>query len=189
MKSLPVLLLWLVCCTAGMAAEQYTLDAAHSQMTFRVHQFVTVVTGKFTDFSGTVTFDSARPESSRVEATILVKSIDTGIAERDHHLLAADFFDEAKYPTISFRSHSVQLIGERAADVRGDLTMHGKTRPVVIHVELVSPAKSTSDGLSWQVTAHLRRSEFGLRWNPVIEAASGIGDDIDIQMRIITPAR
>jgi hypothetical protein len=60
---------------------------------------------------------------------------------------------------------------------------------VVIHVELVSPAKSTSDSLAWKVTAHLRRSEFGLRWNPVIEAASGIGDDIDIQMRIITPAR
>jgi polyisoprenoid-binding protein YceI len=189
MKSLPVLLLWLVCRTAGMAAEQYTLDAARSQVTFRVHQFVTVVTGKFTDLSGTVTFDSARPESSRVEATILVKSIDTGIAARDHHLLAADFFDEAKYPTISFKSDSVQLIGEQAADVRGDLTMHGKTRPVVIHVELVSPAKSTSDSLSWKVTADLRRSEFGLRWNPVIEAASGIGDDIDIQMRIITPAR
>ncbi len=175
-------MLWLVCRTAGMAAEQYTLDAARSQVTFRVHQFVTVVTGKFTGLSGTVTFDSARPESSRVEATILVKSIDTGIAARDHH-------DEAKYPSISFKSDSVQLIGEQAADVRGDLTMHGKTRPVVIHVELVSPAKSTSDSLAWKVTAHLRRSEFGLRWNPVIEAASGIGDDIDIQMRIITPAR
>jgi polyisoprenoid-binding protein YceI len=189
MKSLPVLLLWLVCHTAGIAAEQYTLDATRSQMTFRVRQFVSVVTGKFTDYTGTVTFESAHPESSRVEATILVKSIDTGIAARDHHLLAADFFDEAKYPTISFKSNSVQLVGEQAADVHGDLTMHGKTRPVVVHVELLSPAKSNSDTLSWKVTARLRRSEFGLRWNPVIEAASGISDDIDIQMRVATPAR
>ena len=188
MTSLRVLLLWLVCHAVAVAADQYTLDAARSQVTFRVRQYVTTVTGKFTDFSGTVTFDSARWESSRVEASILVKSIDTGIAERDHHLLAADFFDEAKYPTISFKSSSVQLTGERAADVRGDLTMHGKTRQVVIHVELLSPARTTNEALSWKITAHLRRSDFGLRWNPVIEAASGIGDDIDIQMRINTPA-
>jgi len=59
------------------------------------------------------------------------------------------------------RVPSVHLIGEHAADVHGDLTMHGMTRPVVIHVELLSPAKSTSDTLSWKITAHLRRSEFG----------------------------
>lgn len=174
--------------SAGVAAEQYTLDAAHSQLSFRVRQYGSVVTGKFTDFSGTVTFDSAQLERSRVEATISVKSIDTGIAARDHHLLAADFFDVDRYPAISFRSTSVQWIGERAADVPGDLTMHGKTLPVVIRVELLSPAKSGVDPLSWKVTGHLRRSEFGLRWNPVIEAASGISDDIDIQMRIVTPS-
>lgn len=188
MKSLPVLLLWLVCHTTGVAAEQYTLDAAHSQVTFRVRQFVSIVTGKFTDFSGTVAFDPARPEESRVEATIPLKSIDTGISTRDHHLLAADFFDAEKYPTIVFKSTSVHLTGERAADVHGDLTMHGMTRPVVIRVELLSPVKSTGDTLSWKITAQLRRSEFGLRWNPVIETASGISDDIDIQMRILTLA-
>ena len=189
MNGFRVLLLWLFSSGAAIGAEQYALDAAHSQLTFRIRQYVSVVTGKFTDFSGTVTFDSARPERSQVEATIPLKSIHTGIAARDHHLLAADFFDADKYPTISFRSNSVQLIGEGAADVHGDLTMHGKTLPVSIRVELVSPAKNGSDPLSWKVTAHLRRSEFGLRWNSVVEAASGISDDIDIQMRILTPAR
>jgi polyisoprenoid-binding protein YceI len=189
MKGFPVLLLGLVLTAAANGAEQYTLDAAHSQLTFRVHQFVSVVTGKFTDFSGTVTFDASRPEGSRVEATILVKSIDTGIAARDHHLLAADFFDAQRYPTIDFKSTSVRLLGQNAADVRGDLTMHGKTVPAIIHVELLSSVPNANETRSWQVTAHLRRSEFGLRWNPVIETASGISDDIDIQMRILTPAQ
>jgi polyisoprenoid-binding protein YceI len=188
MRKLGTLLLWLTLNAASLAAEQYTLDAAHSQVSFRVRQYVSVVTGKFTDFSGTVTFDSAQPERSHVEATISVRSIDTGIAARDHHLLAPDFFDAEKYPTIAFRSTSVRWTGERAADVHGDLTMHGKTMPVVIRVELQSPAKSGSETLSWKVTAHLRRSEFGLKWNPVIEATSGISDDIDIQMRMVTPA-
>ena len=174
--------------TASLAAEQYGLDPAHSQMTFRVRQYVSVVTGKFTDFSGTVTFDSGQWERSHVEATISVKSIDTGIAARDHHLLAPDFFDAEKYPTIAFRSTSVHLTGEQVAEVHGDLTMHGKTLPVLIHVELLSPPKSGSDGLTWTVSTHLRRSAFGLRWNPVIEATSGISDDIDIQMRMVTPA-
>ena len=189
MKSLGPLLLWLLLDTAGFATEQYTLDAAHSQVSFRVRQYLSVVTGKFTDFSGTVTFDSAQWERSHVEATISVKSIDTGIAARDHHLLASDFFDVEKYPTMSFRSSSVRMIGERSADVSGELTMHGKTRPLVIHVELQSPSKSGGEALSWTVSTHLRRSEFGLRWNSVIEAASGISDDIDIQMRMVTPAR
>jgi polyisoprenoid-binding protein YceI len=187
MKSPRMLLLWFSLTTAGLAAEQYTLDAAHSQLTFRVRQYVSVVTGKFRDFSGAVVFDSAQPERSKVEATISVKSIDTGIAARDHHLLAADFFDVEKYPTITFRSSSVQLISERVADVRGDLTMHGRTRPVMIHVELLSPVKG-GDTLSWRVTARLNRSEFGLKWNPVIEATSGISDEIEVQMTMVTPA-
>jgi polyisoprenoid-binding protein YceI len=185
---LRVLLFWVVLSNAGIAAEPYTLDAAHSQLTFRVRQYVSVVTGKFTDFSGTVTFDPAQLERSRVEATISVKSIDTGIAARDQHLLGGDFFDADKYPTISFRSTSVQLISEQIADVHGELSMHGKTLPTIIRVELLSKGKNASDTLSWKVTAHLRRSEFGLRWNAVVEAASGISDDIDIQMRILTPA-
>jgi polyisoprenoid-binding protein YceI len=175
--------------TAGHAAEEYSLDPAHSQMTFRVRQYVSVVTGKFTDFSGTVTFDPAHWERSHVEATISVKSIDTGIATRDHHLLAADFFDAERYPTMTFRSTSVQLKGERVADVQGDLTMHGKTLPVVLRVELQSPAKSGTETSVWTVSTHLRRSVFGLKWNPVIEATGGISDDIDIQMHMVTPAR
>src|SRR5246500_987899 len=189
MSKLGTLLLWLALNTAGLAAEQYTLDAAHSQVSFRVRQYVSVVTGKFTDFSGTVTFDPSHWEQSHVEATISVKSIDTGIAARDHHLLAADFFDAEKYPTMTFRSTSVQLMGERVADSASDVTMHCKTLPVVLRVDLQSPAKSGTETSVWTVSTHLRRSAFGLKWNPVIEAPSGISDDIDIQMHMVTPAR
>jgi polyisoprenoid-binding protein YceI len=189
MRKLGTLLLWLALNGAGLAAEQYTLDAAHSQLIFRVRQYVSTVTGKFTDFSGTVTFDPAQPERSHVEATISVKSIDTGIAARDHHLLAADFFDAEKYPTMTFKSTSVRLTGERAADVQGDLTMHGKTVPVALRVELPSSAKDNAEAAVWTVSTHLRRSAFGLKWNSVIEATSGISDDIDIQMHMVTPAR
>ncbi|MBV9275376.1 MAG: YceI family protein [Verrucomicrobia bacterium] len=189
MKIVGVLFFWLLCKSLTFGAEQYVLDGSHSEINFRVRQFLTMVTGKFTDLSGTVTFDSEQPDRSQVEATIPVKTIDTGITTRDHHLLASDFFDAEKFPTISFKSTSVKLLGATTADVRGDLTMHGRTLPVIIHVELLSTEKKPGGALSWKVTAHLRRSDFGLRWNPVIEAASGIGNDVEIQMRMVTPAR
>jgi polyisoprenoid-binding protein YceI len=189
MKIAGVLLFWLICNGLTSAAEQYVLDGPHSEINFRVRQFLAVVTGRFTDLSGTVTFDSERPERSHVEATIAVKTIDTGITARDHHLLAPDFFDAEKYPTIVFKSTSVKLLGATSADVHGDLTMHGRTLPVVIRVELLSTENKPGGALSWKVTAHLRRGDFGLRWNPVIEAASGIGNDVDIQMRMVTQAR
>ena len=184
-----VVLFWLALSVSGLAAELFTLDPTNSQLSFRVRQYVSVVTGKFTDFSGAVAFDRAQPERSRVEATISVKSIDTGIAARDHHLLAADFFDAEKYPTMTFKSNTVKLLGERIADVHGDLTMHGKTLPVVLRVELLAPVKRETEAPTWTVSTHLRRSEFGLKWSPVIEAASGISDEIDIEMRMVTPAR
>jgi polyisoprenoid-binding protein YceI len=189
MKIVGVLFFWFICKSLTFAAEEYVLDGSHSEINFRVRQFLAVVTGRFTDLSGTVTFDSEQPERSHVEASIPVKSIDTGIATRDRHLLAPDFFNAEKFPTISFKSTSVKLLGATSADVRGDLTMHDRTLPVVIHVQLLSTEKKPGGALSWTVSTHLRRSDFGLRWNPVIEAGSGIGNDIEIQMRMVTPAR
>jgi polyisoprenoid-binding protein YceI len=189
-KMVGSLLFWLFCHSIAIAAEQYTLDAAHSELTFQVRQFVSSVTGKFTDFAGTVIFNRAQPERSSVEATIRVQSIDTGIEERDHHLLSPEFFDVQKFPSITFKSVSVDRTSERTADVHGNLTMHGVTRPVLLHVELLSDhTNKSADSLRWRVTANLKRKSFGLAWNAFIEASQAVGDDISIRMRIVTPAR
>jgi polyisoprenoid-binding protein YceI len=151
------LLAWFACVGIAIAAERYTLDAAHSEMSFSVRNFASTVTGRFTDFSGIVDFDRQQPERSSVDATIQIRSIDTGIKDRDHHLLAADFFDAQKFPTIHFKSTSVEKTGERTANVHGNLTMHGSTLPVVLHVELLPDEKTDSPALRWRVTADLKR--------------------------------
>jgi polyisoprenoid-binding protein YceI len=188
MKSLVCLMGWLAGAYIATAAELYTIDPAHSEMSFAVRNVVSTVTGRFTDFSGTVDFNRQQPERSSVEATIQVRSIDTGIKDRDHHLLSADFFDAQKFPTIHFKSTSVEKIGERSANVHGDLTMRGSTLPVLLHVDLVPDEKSDSPVLHWKVTADLKRSKFGLKWNPVIEASQAVGDDISIRMKILSAA-
>jgi polyisoprenoid-binding protein YceI len=188
MKTASALLFWLLSAHIAISAEQYALDAAHSELSFQVRHFASSITGKFTDFSGTVIFNRAQPERSSVEATIQVQSIDTGIKDRDHHLLSGEFFDVRKFPAITFKSTSVDRTSERTADVHGNLTMHGVTRPVLLHVELLPEKNDPSDSLHWKVTASLKRKSFGLGWNVLIEASQAVGDDINIGMKIVTPA-
>jgi polyisoprenoid-binding protein YceI len=189
-RTVGCLLFWLICSGIAISAEQYTLDAAHSDLSFQVRNFASAVTGKFTDFSGTVTFDRRQPERSSVDATIQVQSIDTGIKDRDHHLLSPEFFDVQKFPTITFRSTSVERTSERVAEVHGNLTMHGTTRAVLLHVELLpDDSNNAAESLRWKVTASLKRRSFGLGWNALIEASQAVGDDVSIRMKIVTPAR
>jgi polyisoprenoid-binding protein YceI len=169
------------------AAETYKFDAAHSTIGFKVHQFLGVTSGKFSQFSGTIEIDRQHPEQSSVVSRILVKSIDTGIRKRDDHLRSPEFFDAAKFPEISFKSRSVKQTGSQSGDILGDLTTHGVTKPITLHVKLVTPLKGESapQRSRWEVTTDpLKRRDFGLMFNRSAEAISGIGQDVSIQIEI-----
>jgi len=185
MRTFCSLLIWLVSTNLALSAEQYTLDAPHSKVTFQVQQLGINVTGKFSDFSGTLKFDRQQPDRSSVEAAIRLESIDTGIKTRDHHLLAADFFNAQKFPTMNFKSTSVRPTGDLRFEVQGNLTMHGVTLPVQLQAEQ-SPAdaKNPAGILYWNVTASLKRSGFGLSWNPFVDHT--ISDEVEIRMVIAT---
>src|SRR5260370_12646555 len=186
MKIASSLLFWLVSASLAISDEQYALDAAHSQLSFQVRHFASSVTGKFSDFSGTVIFNRAQPERSSVEATIQVQSVDTGIKDRDHHLLSAEFFDEQKFPAITFKSTSVDRTGERTADVHGNLTMHGTTRPVLLHVELLPEKNDASYSLRWKITTRLKRKSFVLGWNSLHQPSHSLVTTITIHLLLVT---
>ena len=169
------------------AADTYKFDAAHSTIGFKVHQFLGVTSGKFSQFSGTIEIDREHPEQSSVVSRILVKSIDTGIRKRDDHLRSPEFFNAAKFPEISFKSRSVKQTGSQSGDILGDLTMHGVTKPITLHVKLVTPLKGEGapQRSRWEVTTDpLKRRDFGLMFNRSAEAISGIGQDVSIQIEI-----
>ncbi len=112
------------------AAESFRIDPARSTITFKVRQFLGTVQGRFQQFSGEIELDRAQPERSTVSATIQVRSIKTGIAKRDEHLLSPEFFNVAKFPEISFKSRRVKQTGKETGDIIGDFTMHGVTRSI-----------------------------------------------------------
>jgi polyisoprenoid-binding protein YceI len=171
----------------AFANQTYKIDPAHSTIGFKVHQYLTTVSGKFTRFSGRIEVDSDHPENSSVVAKIDVASIDTRIAKRDAHLQSAEFFNVAKFAEITFKSRSVKRTGENTGDVTGDFTMHGVTKPIVLHANLVADRKTAAEArrTRWQVTtAPLNRREFGLLFSAGAEAISGISQDVTVDIEI-----
>jgi polyisoprenoid-binding protein YceI len=145
------------------------------------------VPGKFDDFSGQIQLDEANPEQSSVEVTIQVASVDTGVKMRDDDLRSPNFFDAKKFPEITFKSTSVKRTGENTADVTGNLTMHGVTKEVVLKVELLGKGAGMKPGSivsGWDAATALKRSDFGLSWNKVIEGTQVVGDDVQIELHV-----
>lgn len=121
---------------AGQAmAADYVIDkqGQHAFVNFKIsHLGYSWLWGTFKDFDGTFSFDAAKPEASKVSVTLKTASLDSNHAERDKHLRGEDFLNVAKHPTATFESTSVKSTGEGTADITGDLTLNGVTKPVVI---------------------------------------------------------
>src|SRR5437660_8017562 len=125
MKLKSVILVTLLAATP-LLADTYKVDRPHSEASFRIRHFVTKVSGRFDDFSGTIVGEASKPAASSVEFTIKSASIDTGAPDRDKHLRSADFFDAEKFPEITFKSTAIKPSDKKNVyNVTGDLTMHG----------------------------------------------------------------
>ena len=180
---------WLSLILAGFihsvtANETLKFDASRSTIGFRVHQFLGTTDGKFKQFSGTIDLDRQHPEASSVSARIQVSSINTGIKKRDDHLRSAEFFNVASFPEITFMSRSVKQTGTQSGDITGDLTMHGITKPVTLHVKVINPLANEAR-TRWEVTTEpLKRRDFGLMFGSATETVSGISQEVAIRIEI-----
>ena len=167
----------------------WTVDPTHSEAEFKVrHMMVSNVDGSLGAVAGTVVYDDKHPEKSTVEATIDVKGLDTRVEKRDQHLKSPDFFDVAKFPTATFKSTQVKKKGKGKLEVKGDLTMHGVTKPVTLAVVGPSPAFKDPWGQThrgFSATTKINREDFGLTWNKAIEGGGFIvGKDVDVTLTL-----
>jgi polyisoprenoid-binding protein YceI len=167
----------------AVANDTYKFDSARSSIGFSVHQFLGTTHGKFTKFEGKIDIDREHPENSSVTARIDVRSINTGIEKRDNHLRSAEFFAVEKYPEMTFKSRSVKQTGAQAGDILGDLTMHGVTKPITLHVKLLTSPNDTNQ-TRWSVTTELKRREFNLMFAQTAETMSGISQNVAVNMEI-----
>jgi polyisoprenoid-binding protein YceI len=170
-------------------ASSWQIDPDHSSFQFKVrHLMVSNVKGDFTKTKGVVTMDDNDRANLKIDLTIDAASVNTGHAKRDEHLRAPDFFDVAKYPTITFVSKKVTKDGPDKLKVVGDLTIHGVTKEVTVDVE--GPTQEIKD--PWgnfrrgaTATTRINRKDFGLTWNRALETGGVVvGEDVDIFVEI-----
>jgi polyisoprenoid-binding protein YceI len=168
----------------GQAAI-YEIDPAHSSAQFAIrHLMVSTVRGDFRKVTGIANVDENDVTKSTIEATIDVASINTGIEKRDEHLRGPDFFDAAKYPTMTFKSKKIEKTGEGKLKVTGDLTLHGTTKEVVLDFEgNLTPVKDPmgKTRIGGMATTKIDRKDFGLAWNKALETGGVVvGDEVTI---------
>lgn len=152
--------------TAFAAEEKYTIDPQHSFVVWRInHLEFSAQTGKW-PVNGFIWLDNNDPSKSKVDVTIKINSLVTGIAELNKHLEAPLFFDAAKYPTATFVNNKINLLSKDTAEVQGNLMLHGVTKPVTLHVRLNKMGKNpVNDKMSVGFSAEtvIYRSDFGIK--------------------------
>src|SRR5262245_30489314 len=128
---LPVALVALGSASASAAAETYQLEKTHADLLFSIdHAGFTQKHGSFRDFDGTLQYDAAKPEYSKVEITVKTSSLDTALPARDKDVMGEGFLDAAKYPEMHFVSTRVIPGSNQELRIEGDLTLHGVTKPI-----------------------------------------------------------
>ena len=163
--------------------EAWSVDKSHSNATFKVRHLMANVSGSFKDFDADIQIDRANPANSSVEFTIQAASINTGNDNRDNHLKSPDFFDVAKFPTISFKSTAVKAKSKNLFDVTGNLTMHGVTKQVTLPVEFLGFGKDPrgTEKAGFQIETVVNRKDYGIVWNRNLdEGGVLLGDDVKV---------
>jgi polyisoprenoid-binding protein YceI len=167
----------------AMAQTQtWYLDPPHSAAQFSVrHLGISTVRGTFTKVGGVVQ-DSPDLSKASVNVTIDASSVDSRVEMRDKDLRSDNFFDVAKYPTITFQSKKVEAAGPGKLKVTGDLMIHGVTKEAVLDVDgptapFKDPRGTSHRGLS--ATTTIIRSDFGMTAD-----AAMVGDQVAIQLDV-----
>jgi len=169
---------------ASAAPEAYQLEKTHVDLLFDIsHAGFSHKHGSFRDLDATLVYDAQQPQASRVSVTVRTDSLDTAFAARDQDVKGPQFLDTARYPTMTFASTKVTRTGEKTLDVTGNLTLHGVTRPLVLHATLNQLGPNPFDKrptVGFSATGSLRRSDFGMKtYLPMIGDAITITIDAE----------
>ncbi|MDQ1453600.1 MAG: hypothetical protein QOK38_3466 [Acidobacteriaceae bacterium] len=172
---------------AHAQSSTWKIDPAHSAAEFTVrHMGLSNVHGRFGGVTGQITLDPTDLSKSSVKATIDTTTVDTGVAPRDTDLKSPNFFEVAKYPTMTFVSKSVTKNGD-GYTVAGDLTMHGVIKQVILAMD--SPSKELAMGKQtrrgFDATTSIHRQDFGLNWGGALKSGDAmIGDDVKVTLEV-----
>lgn len=168
---------------ARAQTESYSLDKAHTQVLFFVnHLGFSNSMGKFLDYDGGFTLDRADLAKSKIDVTIKTASIEMNDTPWNDHMKNADFFNVEKFPAMTFKSTAVKVTSENTADVTGDLTLLGVTKPVTLAVTHNKSGVHPYSGKTvagFSASGTIKRSDFGMNYG-----LPAVGDDVTIRLEV-----
>jgi len=172
---------------APLGPLQWRIDTAHSAAHFSVrHLMVSTVRGQLGPVTGTVDYDGKDVRSIKADVSIDVKGLTTQIQRRDDHLRSPDFFDAPNHPNITFKSKRIEPGSDGAFKMIGDLTIRGTTKEVALNVEALPPVTKGMQGVvvGTSATTKVKRFDYGLKYNSMVEAGPVVGDEVSITIDI-----
>jgi polyisoprenoid-binding protein YceI len=158
----------------------WIIDSAHTEIGFKVkHLVISTVSGKFTSFEGKIETEKSDFTDGKINFSADINSIHTGNEQRDGHLKSADFFDAANHPKLTFVSTAIEHEGDGDYKIKGNLTIRGTTKPIVLKMEYGGTQKDFqgNDVAGFELSGKLNRLDFGLTWNAVTEAGGIVVSD------------
>jgi polyisoprenoid-binding protein YceI len=168
--------------TALFAQTTWNADPMHSKLTFSTtHLGISDIAGLFQKFEASATAGKADFSDAVFQLSADVNSVNTEVEMRDNHLRSADFFEVEKYPKMTFNSTSIKKITKDKYKLSGNLTLHGITKPVTMHVwyrGTVENPMSKAQTSGFQLTGTIKRSDFSI--GPKFPAPM-LSDDIQIK--------
>lgn len=172
---------------AGLTGE-WIIDPAHSRIGFSVrHAMVTTVRGAFTEYESRLYFDGRNPARSQAEIVLSTAGVDTGVEQRDAHLVGRDFLNAAEYPRMTFRSTAVQMADDDVFRMIGDLTIKDTTRPVVLELTYIGYVTDPFgyERVGFDGTTTINRSDWGLTYNArLAEGGAMVSEKVRLQFDI-----
>lgn len=180
MKQFYIALLFVAFSVTGFSQTSWEVDSNHSSINFNIkHSGISIVNGKFMDYSGSLTTENEALNNASFNFTIQANSINTNVEARDNHLRSADFFDVETYPTIKFESTKVLATGKPDQYLLyGDLTIKDVTKPVIFDLYYGGIAKNEKGNkIGLKATTTINRFDFNINYDP---SATGIGEEVKL---------
>ena len=170
--------------TLSFSQNTYKLDGNHARLTFSVkHMGISFVEGIFKTFDATLVSKKQDFSDAQIELTADVKSISTEVEMRDNDL-RKDWFEVEKFATLNFKSTSFKKVSDKNYLLKGNITLHGVTKPITFNVVFNGKATNAfykKDYVGFTITGKLNRSDFGIGKEPL---QTGVGNEIGLRSNV-----
>jgi polyisoprenoid-binding protein YceI len=179
MKKISVFLVALLI-SASVSAQKWSMDKAHSKMTFTVtHLLMSEVDGVFKSFDANINSSKEDFSDAVFELTADLKQVTTNNDMRDGHLQKEDMFNTEKFPTLSFKSTSIKSLGGKKYELKGNLTIKGVSKPITLELTHIGNGVNRQGKklAGFKATGTINRTDFGVGAMP----SAVVSDEVELR--------